>query len=74
MNKTSQYIRVEDLWFNSDALVIRAERKLFRVTKSILAARSTVFRDMVAFPQPTSNDTTEFVDDSPVLLLHDSGC
>ncbi|KAJ7448950.1 hypothetical protein FB451DRAFT_758193 [Mycena latifolia] len=36
--------RVDDLWF---LLEIRAGRKIFRVTKSVLAARSSVFRDMV---------------------------
>ncbi|KAJ7486955.1 hypothetical protein FB451DRAFT_1127200 [Mycena latifolia] len=63
--------RVEDLWFSSDSLVIRAEKKIFRVTKSILAARSSVFRDMVAFPQPASGEA-EIIDGSPVVCLSDS--
>ncbi|KAJ7728489.1 hypothetical protein B0H16DRAFT_1734640 [Mycena metata] len=63
--------RVEHLWFSSDVLVLRAEKRLFRVPKSILAARSSVFRDMVAFPQPTDSET-EMVDGSPVVVLHDS--
>ncbi|KAJ7082295.1 hypothetical protein C8R44DRAFT_688579 [Mycena epipterygia] len=64
-------IRVDDLWFSNDTLVIRAEKKVFRVTKSILTARSSVLRDMVAFPQPTS-DQTNVIDGSPVVVLHDS--
>lgn len=64
-------IRVDDLWFSNDTLVIKAQKKVFRVTKSILAARSSVFRDMVAFPQPTS-DQTNVVDGSPVVTLHDA--
>ncbi|KAJ7089924.1 hypothetical protein C8R44DRAFT_544227, partial [Mycena epipterygia] len=63
--------RVEDLWFSSDTLVIRAEKRLFRVSKALLAARSTVFRDMVAFPQSASGGT-ELIDGSPVVTLHDS--
>ncbi|KAJ7433476.1 hypothetical protein FB451DRAFT_1313889 [Mycena latifolia] len=64
--------RVEDLWFSNETLVIRAEKKLFRVSKSLLAARSTVFQDMVAFPQPAGDDDTEFIDGSPVVTLYDA--
>ncbi|KAJ6602716.1 hypothetical protein DFH09DRAFT_1125384, partial [Mycena vulgaris] len=64
--------RVDDLWFPKDStIVIRAENKIFLVSGAILAARSTVFRDMLAFPQPTSGDT-EQIDGSPVVRLHDS--
>ncbi|KAJ6608102.1 hypothetical protein B0H10DRAFT_1745068, partial [Mycena sp. CBHHK59/15] len=63
--------RVEDLWFSSDPLIIEAETKIFRVTKSILSARSSVFRDMVALPQPENGDA-ELVEGSPVVRLHDS--
>ncbi|KAJ7445007.1 hypothetical protein B0H11DRAFT_436141 [Mycena galericulata] len=63
-------IRVKDLWFSNDTLVIRAENKMFRVSKSILAARSSVFQDMFAFPPPV-NDVPEILDDSAVVL-HDS--
>ncbi|KAJ7167006.1 Alpha/Beta hydrolase protein [Mycena filopes] len=63
--------RVAHLWFSSDALVLKAEKRLFRVPKSILAARSSVFRDMVAFPQPTDNETG-IVEGTTVVLLHDS--
>ncbi|KAJ7664761.1 hypothetical protein B0H17DRAFT_835030, partial [Mycena rosella] len=61
----------EDLWFSSDSLVIRADEKIFRVTKSILSARSSVFRDMVAFPQPSSAEA-ELIEGSPVVCLSDS--
>ncbi|KAJ6516961.1 hypothetical protein DFH09DRAFT_940661 [Mycena vulgaris] len=64
-------IRVDDLWFSDDTLVIRSEKKVFRVTKSILCARSSVFRDMVAFSQPPS-DQTNTIDGRPVVVLHDS--
>lgn len=63
--------RVDDLWFAADMIVIRAETKIFRVSGAILAARSTVFKDMIAFPQPTSGDREE-IDGYPVVLLHDT--
>ncbi|KAJ7652646.1 hypothetical protein B0H17DRAFT_957806, partial [Mycena rosella] len=64
-------IRVEDLWFSNDTLVLKTQQKIFRVSKSVLAARSTVFSDMAAFPQPVDGDT-ELIDGSPVVTLHDS--
>ncbi|KAJ7137416.1 hypothetical protein C8R43DRAFT_611190 [Mycena crocata] len=63
--------RVEDLWFPRDTVVIRAENKIFQVSRAVLAARSTVFRDMTSLPQPPSSDT-ELIDGSPVVRLHDS--
>ncbi|KAJ7676700.1 hypothetical protein DFH06DRAFT_1168850 [Mycena polygramma] len=63
--------RIDDLWFSTDGLVLKAENNIFRVTKSILAARSSVFRDMVAFPQPPG-DEAEIIDGCPVVHLHDS--
>ncbi|KAJ7861394.1 hypothetical protein B0H14DRAFT_2350040 [Mycena olivaceomarginata] len=44
------------LWFYNDSFVVLcAEDHIFRVPKSILAARSSVFQSMFEFPQPTSN-------------------
>ncbi|KAJ7652297.1 hypothetical protein B0H17DRAFT_1338561 [Mycena rosella] len=63
--------RVEQLWFSPDTIIIRAENKLFQVSQGILAARSTVFRDMIGFPQPTSDDN-ELINGRPVVRLHDS--
>ncbi|KAJ7090733.1 hypothetical protein B0H15DRAFT_244146 [Mycena belliarum] len=63
--------RVEELWFSNDTLVIRAEKKLFRVSKALLAARSSAFKDMIAFPQPASG-AIEPLDGSPVVTLHDA--
>ncbi|KAJ7114959.1 hypothetical protein C8R44DRAFT_629550 [Mycena epipterygia] len=63
--------RVENLWFPDADLVLRAEDTLFRVHSSILGARSSVFRDMVAFPQPQAPEG-DTVDGRPVVLLHDS--
>ncbi|KAJ7476716.1 hypothetical protein FB451DRAFT_1366346 [Mycena latifolia] len=66
-----QLKRVEDLWFPDSNLILRAENTLFRVHSSILAARSSVFRDMVAFPQPERQDEDSF-GGAPVVRLHDS--
>ncbi|KAJ7112971.1 hypothetical protein C8R44DRAFT_631359, partial [Mycena epipterygia] len=66
-------VRVDDLWFPKDTIVIRSENKIFQISRAVLAARSTVFRDMIAFPQPTTDDT-EQIDGSPVVLMHDPAC
>ncbi|KAK7062386.1 BTB domain-containing protein [Favolaschia claudopus] len=66
--------RVEDLWFPDATLILRAENSLFRVHSGILAARSSVFQDMIAFPQPTppaESDGNEMVDGHVVVRLHD---
>ncbi|KAJ7078819.1 hypothetical protein C8R43DRAFT_1143344 [Mycena crocata] len=69
--ESPQLARVEDLWFPRETVVIRAEDKIFQVSRAVLAARSTVFSGMVAFPQPPAGDT-ELIDGSPVVRLHDS--
>jgi hypothetical protein len=63
--------QVDGLWFSNDTLVIRAENSIFRVSKSILAARSSVFEAMFEFPQSTS-DGDRMMDGSQVVRLHDS--
>ncbi|KAJ7642413.1 hypothetical protein DFH06DRAFT_1097654 [Mycena polygramma] len=70
--------QIDGLWFSSDQLVaLRAGESIFRVPKSILAARSSVFQAMFEFPQPAVSDGEmtdgdEFIDGSPVVHLHDS--
>ncbi|KAJ6572752.1 hypothetical protein DFH09DRAFT_982079 [Mycena vulgaris] len=61
--------RVNDLWFADHGLVLRAGNRLFRVSGGILAARSSVFRDMMSIPQPESQP---LIDGCPVVVLHDS--
>ncbi|KAJ7910560.1 hypothetical protein B0H13DRAFT_1876666 [Mycena leptocephala] len=53
------------VWFPTDNLVIRAGNKIFRVSGAILAARSSVFSDKIAFPQPASG-YIEQIDGCPV--------
>ncbi|KAI4294232.1 hypothetical protein K525DRAFT_274502 [Schizophyllum commune Loenen D] len=50
-----------DLWFDDGNLVIQTGLALFRVHKSVLAIHATVFRDMVSFPAPASQETYEGV-------------
>ncbi|KAJ7731818.1 hypothetical protein DFH07DRAFT_846989 [Mycena maculata] len=64
-----QLSRVPELWFEDDNLILRAENTLFRVSKGVLAARSSVFRDMLSFPQ---TEGEEHIDGCPVVRLHDS--
>ncbi|KAF7373972.1 BTB domain-containing protein [Mycena sanguinolenta] len=54
-------IPVADLCFSDGTVVILVENKMFRVHKSILAARSSVFRDMFE-DQESENSTVGFVD------------
>ncbi|KAJ6509150.1 hypothetical protein C8R47DRAFT_11130 [Mycena vitilis] len=51
------------------ALVVQAEQSLFRVSSDILAARSLVFKDMLAFDQPPDAQT---IQGCPVVRLPDS--
>ncbi|KAJ7436823.1 hypothetical protein FB451DRAFT_1152930 [Mycena latifolia] len=66
---TTAPIRVAELWFDDGNLVIQAESSLFRVTKGILAARSSTFNDLFTIPQP---DDCETVDGCPFVRLPDS--
>ncbi|KAJ7494265.1 hypothetical protein B0H11DRAFT_930315 [Mycena galericulata] len=61
--------RIEELWFEDGSIILQAGTSQFRVHRSILAARSHVFRDMLSFPQPPD---TELVDGCPLVLLPDS--
>ncbi|KAJ7155714.1 hypothetical protein C8R46DRAFT_1356164 [Mycena filopes] len=63
--------RVPDLWFSNADLILRAEDTIFRVFSAILGARSAVFRDMAAFPQPAIPEG-EIIDGISVVRLHDS--
>ncbi|KAJ7642432.1 hypothetical protein DFH06DRAFT_608717 [Mycena polygramma] len=70
--------QIDGLWFSNDPVVVlRAGESVFRVPKSILAARSSVFQAMFEFPQPAASDgemtdVDEVMDGSPVVRIHDS--
>ncbi|KAF7291775.1 BTB domain-containing protein [Mycena chlorophos] len=68
--------QVDGLWFDLDGVILRAEDTVFRVSRSILAARSTVFCDMIAFPQPAAvgaaDADSETLDGVPVVRIFDA--
>ncbi|KAJ6462492.1 hypothetical protein C8R45DRAFT_1108140 [Mycena sanguinolenta] len=72
-NSLAGCTRVDGLWFSDGSLVVRAENALFRVSGAVLAARSSVFQDMLSFPQPGSEEAEEIwnLDGTPVVELHD---
>ncbi|KAJ7652785.1 hypothetical protein DFH06DRAFT_1093814 [Mycena polygramma] len=61
--------RAEGLWFEDCGLIIQAETTLFRVSRDFLAARSTVFQDMLSLPTPKDADRME---GCPFVHLPDS--
>ncbi|KAJ6575566.1 hypothetical protein DFH09DRAFT_1031723 [Mycena vulgaris] len=62
---------VPELWFEDASLIFQAEASLFRVYSGLLAARSSVFRDMLSFPQPDPSPL-DIVDGCPRIVLHDA--
>ncbi|KAJ7061527.1 hypothetical protein C8F01DRAFT_1057450 [Mycena amicta] len=61
--------RVEDLWFEDGNIVIQAGNAQYRVFRSVLARHSSVFQDMLSFPQPQD---AELVDGCSLVRLPDS--
>ena len=57
---------------DADIILRTPELKHFRVHKSILSIASSVFRDMLAVPQSSSEQTKEGERDLPVVDVHDS--
>ncbi|KAJ7259941.1 hypothetical protein B0H12DRAFT_1322341 [Mycena haematopus] len=71
MEGQESLLPVEGLWFSNDTLVLRAENRIFRVSKAMLAARSSVFETMFEFP-PSTSHADQIMEGSPVVTLHDS--
>ncbi|KAJ7604137.1 hypothetical protein FB45DRAFT_941134 [Roridomyces roridus] len=69
MQAEFELVRVNDLWFDDGGIVIQAQNCLFRVSRAILAARSTVFKDL--FCRPESQENCESLDGCPILRLPD---
>ncbi|KAJ7051318.1 hypothetical protein C8F01DRAFT_1174985 [Mycena amicta] len=64
--------RVDGLWFSDGNIVIQAEDLIFKVFQGILAARSPIFRDMLAIPPPEARDVDDSFEDCPLVRLPDS--
>ena len=64
-----------DVWFNDGSLILQAEGRSFRVYGGILAAASSVFRDMISLAEKSPEDDTYgcpvfHVSDSAAELSH----
>jgi len=57
---------------DADIILRTPESKLFRVHKNILSIASSVFKDMLADPQPPSESTKEGKCELPVIDVQDS--
>ncbi|KAJ7689802.1 hypothetical protein B0H17DRAFT_936829 [Mycena rosella] len=68
-NEPNVPVRVQELWFDDGNLIIAAGFSLFRVYRGILAARSSVFQDMLSLPQPPDS---ELVEGCPLVRMHDT--
>ena len=60
----------QEVWFDDGNLILKAENKLFRIYSGFLAARSSVFRDMLAFPPPEEGN--EMMDGCHIVTVYDS--
>ncbi|KAJ7225241.1 hypothetical protein B0H12DRAFT_1193319 [Mycena haematopus] len=69
-SEPKQVTRIPELWFEDGNIVLEAGNTQFRVYRGILAARSTVFQDMLSFPRPPDS---ELIDGCPMVRLSDSG-
>ncbi|KDR69924.1 hypothetical protein GALMADRAFT_897108 [Galerina marginata CBS 339.88] len=56
--KTKGLQKVMALWFDDADVVFQAGQKLFRVHRSILSARSAIFRDMFSMPPPAPENAS----------------
>ena len=64
--------RISELWFEDGTITIRVEHAEFRVYGGILAARSSVFKDMLSFPQPQPSTKIHMLKGSaPLISLQD---
>nr|GAT54144.1 predicted protein [Mycena chlorophos] len=70
MDQSDDFTRVLALWFDDGTLVVRAQTTLFKVHSSVLSARSSVFRDMLAFPQDNDGGIEAF-EGCPLVALPD---
>jgi len=61
---------VVGLWFEDGNLILKAENSLFRIYTGLLAARSSVFKDMLAFPPPAEGN--EMLDGCPIVTVYDN--
>ncbi|KAJ6513664.1 hypothetical protein C8R47DRAFT_617016 [Mycena vitilis] len=71
MPPSSSPERIPGLWFEDATLVFQAENSLFRVYGGTIASHSSVFRDMLAFPQPDPPSEADTFEGCSRVFLHD---
>ncbi|KAJ6584638.1 hypothetical protein B0H19DRAFT_924925 [Mycena capillaripes] len=59
-------VRSSEYWFEDGNIVLQVNSTQFRLTKSMLAMHSSVFRDMFTMPLPANESTVE---NCPVVVL-----
>jgi hypothetical protein len=69
-SSTAGLHKVSELWFDDGNIVLHAGNAIFKVYRCHLAARSSVFRDMLAFPLPPEGNET--LDGCPIVQTYDS--
>jgi hypothetical protein len=69
-SSTTGLHKVSELWFDDGNIVLHAGNAIFKVYRCLLAARSSVFRDMLAFPPPPEGNET--LDRCPIVQTCDS--
>ncbi|KAH8827717.1 hypothetical protein DL96DRAFT_1600055 [Flagelloscypha sp. PMI_526] len=64
---------VEDMFFEDGNLILQAENQVFKIYRGILAAQSSVFRDILSTPQPRKRRSDpSFMDGASVVQVQDS--
>ncbi|KAF7299329.1 BTB domain-containing protein [Mycena indigotica] len=65
-DRRSMVIRSKDFWFDDGNVVLHVQSMQFRLSKSVLAMHSPVFRDMFSLPLPLEEP---LVERCPVVVL-----
>ena len=61
-----------DPWIEDGNIVLTVQGKYFRVHRSTLSSYSEVFKDMFDSSKPNEGDKSEFIEQCPVVHLHDA--
>lgn len=56
---SSDYQRHPDLWFDDGSVVLKVQKTMFKVHRTLLSSHSIVFADMFSVPQPAARDQIE---------------
>ncbi|KAF7299338.1 BTB domain-containing protein [Mycena indigotica] len=65
-NQCSVILRSKDFWFDDGNVILQVQSTQFRLSKSVLAMHSPVFRDMFSLPLPPEEP---LVEGCPVVVL-----